>query len=92
MDHKFKVGDIVRIKPETRLFRPWTLTNTLIGDMVIVKVKEPPSKNKEICEPLYEIERADGRDFVSVHYCEPYSYEREIFYEDDLELIEGRRF
>ena len=66
MEHKFKVGDTVRIKEKA--YRPWTVTQTQMGDMVIVKA------------------------FQYMEGCEPYDYKQDGFYEDDLELIEGRRF
>lgn len=95
LENKFKVGDTVRIKQEKiDNDRPCTVTNTLEGDMVIVKVAEPPFNHEDTkrMEPAYEIERADGNCFVSVRDYEAHQYEREIFYEDDLELVERRRF
>lgn len=86
MENKFKVGDIVRIKEKA--YRPWTVTQTQMGDMVIVKAFQ----YMEGCECQYIIERADGEYFTAVYGGEPYDYKQDGFYEDDLELIEGRRF
>ena len=92
MEYKYKVGDIVRITEKAKECRSWTVTQTLDGDMVIVKVCKTPFIPDDIQEPQYEIERADGDCFVGVHNYEAYLYEREVFYENDLELVERRRF
>ena len=93
MENKYKVGDTVRISEKAKECRPWTVTQTLTGDMVIVALRKYPFRIvDELQEPSYEIERADGNCFVSVRDYEAYQYEREIFYENDLELVEGRRF
>lgn len=92
MENKFKVGDTVRISEKAKECRSWTVTQTLDGDMVIVKVCKTPFIPDDIQEPQYEIERADGDCFVGVHNYEAYLYEREVFYESDLELVEERRF
>lgn len=92
MQPKYKVGDIVRITEKAKECRSWTVTQTLDGDMVIVKVCKTPFIPDDIQDRSYEIERADGDCFVGVHHYEAYLYEREIFYESDLELVERRRF
>ena len=92
MKYKYQVGDIVRISEAARELRPWTVWQTMDGDMVIVKQNDPPFAADEKPEVSYDIERADGNCFVGVCDYEAYQYEREVFYESDLELVEGRRF
>lgn len=89
---KFKVGDIVRITEKAKEYRPWTVTQTLDSDMVIVKVCKTPFIPDDIQETQYLIERADGECFTAVYAGEAYDYQQEGFYESDLELVEGRRF
>lgn len=85
------VGDIVRIKKSA--YRPWTLEQTMEGDMVVVKIEKPPFIDPpENLERLIIIERADGECFTAVYAGEVFDYQQEGFYESDLELIEGRRF
>ena len=92
MEPNFKVGDIVRITEKAMEYRPWTVTQTLQGDMVVVKQCKTPFVPNDVQEQQYEIERADGNCFVGVCDYEAYQYEREVFYESDLELVERRRF
>lgn len=88
---KLKVGDIVRIKE--RAYRPWTVTQTMMGDMVVVKIEELPFIDPPAdAERSVTIERADGECFTAVYADEVFDYQQEGFYESDLELIEGRRF
>lgn len=85
------VGDIVRIKKSA--YRPWTLEQTMEGDMVVVKIEELPFIDPpEGAERSVTIERADGECFTAVYAGEVFDYQQEGFYESDLELIEGRRF
>ena len=91
MERELKVGDIVRIKE--RAYRPWTLSQTLMGDMVVVKIEDCPFKDPpKNLERSIVIERADGECFTAVYAGEVFDYQQEGFYESDLELIEGRRF
>lgn len=91
MERELKVGDIVRIKESA--YRPWTLTQTMMGDMVVVKIEELPFVDSpEDAERSVTIERADGECFTAVYAGEVFDYQQEGFYESDLELIEGRRF
>ena len=91
MKQELKVGDTVRIKE--RAYRPWTLSQTLEGDMVVVKIEELPFVDPpEDAERSVTIERADGECFTAVYAGEVFDYQQEGFYESDLELIEGRRF
>ncbi len=93
MERKFKVGDTVRIKEEAKDYRPWTLSRTLMGDMVVVKIEDCPFKDPpKNLERSIVIERADGECFTAVYAGEAYDYQQEGFYECDLELVEGRRF
>ena len=92
MEPNFKVGGIVRITEKAMEYRPWTVTQTLQGDMVVVKQCNTPFIPDDVQEQQYEIERADGNYFVGVCNYEAYEYRREVFYESDLELIERRRF
>lgn len=92
-DMMLKVGDIVRIRERACAHRPWILSQTMMGDMVVVKIedclfKDPP----EGMERSIIIERADGECFTAVYDGEAYDYQQEGFYESDLELVEGRRF
>ena len=85
------VGDIVRIKKSA--YRPWTLEQTMEGDMVVVKIEELPFIDPPAdAERSVTIERADGECFTAVYAGEVFDYQQEGFYESDLELIEGRRF
>ena len=85
------VGDIVRIKKSA--YRPWTLEQTMEGDMVVVKIEELPFVDPpEGAERSVTIERADGECFTAVYAGEVFDYQQEGFYESDLELVEGRRF
>lgn len=91
MERELKVGDIVRIKESA--YRPWTLSQTMEGDMVVVKIEELPFIDPpEDAERSVTIERADGECFTAVYAGEVFDYQQEGFYESDLELIEGRRF
>ena len=91
MRQELKVGDTVRIKESA--YRPWTLSQTLEGDMVVVKIEELPFVDSpEDAERSVTIERADGECFTAVYAGEVFDYQQEGFYESDLELIEGRRF
>lgn len=91
MERELKVGDIVRIKESA--YRPWTLSQTMEGDMVVVKIEELPFVDPpEDAERSVTIERADGECFTAVYAGEVFDYQQEGFYESDLELIEGRRF
>ena len=91
MKQELKVGDTVRIKE--RAYRPWTVTQTMMGDMVVVQIQDAPFKDPpEGMERSIIIERADGECFTAVYAGEVYDYQQEGFYESDLELIEGRRF
>ena len=91
MKQELKVGDTVRIKESA--YRPWTLSQTLEGDMVVVKIEELPFVDSpEDAERSVTIERADGECFTAVYAGEVFDYQQEGFYESDLELIEGRRF
>lgn len=86
-----KVGDIVRIKKNA--YRPWTLEQTMEGDMVVVKIEELPFIDPpKDAERSVTIERADGECFTAVYAGEVFDYQQEGFYESDLELVEGRRF
>ena len=86
-----KVGDIVRIRESA--YRPWTLEQTMEGDMVVVKIEELPFVDPpEGAERSVTIERADGECFTAVYAGEVFDYQQEGFYESDLELVEGRRF
>ena len=86
-----KVGDIVRIKKSA--YRPWTLEQTMEGDMVVVKIEELPFADPPTAaERSVTIERADGECFTAVYAGEVFDYQQEGFYESDLELVEGRRF
>ena len=86
-----KVGDIVRIKKSA--YRPWTLEQTMEGDMVVVKIEDCPFRDPpEGMEHSIIIERADGECFTAVYAGEVFDYQQEGFYESDLELVEGRRF
>lgn len=88
---ELKVGDIVRIKKSA--YRPWTLEQTMEGDMVVVKIEELPFVDlPEDAERSVTIERADGECFTAVYAGEVFDYQQEGFYESDLELVEGRRF
>lgn len=91
MERELKVGDIVRVKESA--YRPWTLSQTMEGDMVVVKIEELPFIDPpENAERSVTIERADGECFTAVYAGEVFDYQQEGFYESDLELIEGRRF
>ena len=91
MKQELKVGDTVRIKEKA--YRPWTLSQTLEGDMVVVKIEDCPFKDPpEGMERSVIIERADGECFTAVYAGEAFDYQQEGFYESDLELVEGRRF
>lgn len=91
MKQELKVGDTVRIKESA--YRPWTLEQTMEGDMVVVKIQDMPFKAPpEGMERSIIIERADGECFTAVYAGEAYDYQQEGFYESDLELVEGRRF
>lgn len=91
MERELKVGDIVRIKESA--YRPWTLSQTMEGDMVVVKIEELPFVDPpEDAERSVTIERADGECFTAVYAGEVFDYQQEGFYESDLELVEGRRF
>lgn len=91
MKQELKVGDTVRIKE--RAYRPWTLSQTLEGDMVVVKIEELPFVDPPAdAERSVTIERADGECFTAVYAGEVFDYQQEGFYESDLELVEGRRF
>jgi hypothetical protein len=91
MKQELKVGDTVRIKE--RAYRPWTLSQTLEGDMVVVKIEELPFIDPPAdAERSVTIERADGECFTAVYAGEAFDYQQEGFYEGDLELVEGRRF
>lgn len=91
MKQELKVGDIVRIKESA--YRPWTLSQTMEGDMVVVKIEELPFIDPpEDAERSITIERADGECFTAVYAGEVFDYQQEGFYESDLELVEGRRF
>ena len=91
MKRELKVGDTVRIKESA--YRPWTLSQTMEGDMVVVKIEELPFVDSpEDAERSVTIERADGECFTAVYAGEVFDYQQEGFYESDLELIEGRRF
>ena len=91
MKQELKVGDTVRIKESA--YRPWTLSQTLEGDMVVVKIEELPFIDPPAdAERSVTIERADGECFTAVYAGEVFDYQQEGFYESDLELIEGRRF
>lgn len=91
MERELKVGDIVRIKESA--YRPWTLSQTMEGDMVVVKIEDCPFKDPpENLERSIIIERADGECFTAVYAGEVFDYQQEGFYESDLELVEGRRF
>lgn len=91
MKQEIKVGDTVRIRESA--YRPWTLTQTMMGDMVVVKIQDMPFKvPPEGMERSIIIERADGDCFTAVYSGEAYDYQQEAFYESDLELVEGRRF
>lgn len=86
-----KVGDTVRIRKGA--YRPWTVTQTMMGDMVVVKIAYPPFREPpENVEREIIIERADGEYFTAVYNGEAYDYKQDSFFESDLELIEGRRF
>ena len=88
-----KVGDIVRIRERACAYRPWTLSQTMMGDMVVVKIEDCPFRDPpENIERSIIIERADGECFTAVYAGEAYDYQQEGFYESDLELVEGRRF
>lgn len=91
MKQELKVGDTVRIKESA--YRPWTVTQTMMGDMVVVKIDETPFENAPPDVPRsIMLERADGECFTAVYSGEVFDYQQEQFYEDDLELIERRRF
>lgn len=91
MKQELKVGDTVRIKESA--YRPWTLSQTMEGDMVVVKIEELPFIDPpEDAERSITIERADGECFTAVYAGEVFDYQQEGFYESDLELVEGRRF
>ena len=88
-----KVGDIVRIRESASAYRPWTLSQTMMGDMVVVKIEDCPFRDQpENIERSIIIERADGDCFTAVYAGEVFDYQQEGFYESDLELIEARRF
>lgn len=91
MERELKVGDTVRIKESA--YRPWTVTQTMMGDMVVVKIEDQPFKDPpENLERSIIIERADGECFTAVYAGEVFDYQQDCFYEGDLELVEGRRF
>lgn len=88
---ELKVGDIVRIRESA--YKPWALEQTQRGDMVVVKVEKLPFEDdaKEN-ERLVYVEHADNDCFTGAMNGDVFDYQRETFYESDLELIEGRRF
>lgn len=91
MIQELKVGDTVRIRESA--YRPWAVTQTMIGDMVVVQIEDTPFRDPpEGMERSIIIERADGECFTAVYAGEAFDYQQEGFYESDLELVEGRRF
>lgn len=91
MENELKVGDIVRVKDGA--LHPYAITKTHMGDLVIVRIDVPPVKNlMEDAERVIVLERCDGEYFSCAYACDKYDYKQEIYYECDLELIEGRRF
>lgn len=86
-----KVGDIVRVKESA--YHPYAVAQTQLGDMIVVKIEDPPFKDPPPgCERTIILERCDGGYFTAVYSGDVYDYKQEVYYESDLELIEGRRF
>ena len=90
-EQALKVGDTVRIKESAR--HPYAVSQTQLGDMVVVKIEDPPFKDPPSgAERTIILERADGELYTAVYAGAAYDYKQEVYYESDLELIEGRRF
>ena len=87
-----KVGDVVRI--DDRCYPMFIVTKTCMGDLQIVGFDDYWGDDEPIAR-IATLERCDGKSFIEINPSnmkDAVETTRIDVYEDDLVLIESRRF